>query len=170
MNKTDTLPACGRSNRRYLYMMGVAAALILASTYVYEFKYLPYQADKTVLAINDTRSPSVLTPSSRPVALGVARGGAEPSPQAPVYVAGAKLVPNDNGVFVSGVAANSVAAEADIQAGDLIFKVNGQRVNHPQQLLRLASEGAFVGGDSVRVSLYRQGRRLNRYLPLDPFR
>ncbi len=37
---------CGKDLRKYLFMVGGAAVIILISVYVYEYQYLPYQAEK----------------------------------------------------------------------------------------------------------------------------
>jgi len=67
-----------------------------------------------------------------------------------------------DGVFVSTVEPNTPASRAGIKAGDIIFKLDGRWINEPQQLQRRLAN--YANSDNVRVGIYRDGQRLNRYM------
>lgn len=74
-------------------------------------------------------------------------------------------VPLDDGVFVRAVMANTPTDRAGIQAGDVIIKLDGRWIRSVSQLQRrLAS---YQDGDNIRLGLYRNGNRINRYLVID---
>ncbi|MFN2387036.1 MAG: S1C family serine protease [Thermoanaerobaculia bacterium] len=64
--------------------------------------------------------------------------------------------PEDSGVLVSEVEAESPAAKAGIQVGDVITQVDGDRVDSTWDLSRAV--GDKKGGDKVRLSLLRDRR------------
>ncbi|MBF0266424.1 MAG: trypsin-like peptidase domain-containing protein, partial [Gammaproteobacteria bacterium] len=70
--------------------------------------------------------------------------------------------PLTEGVFVSSVAANSTASRAGIKAGDIVFKLDGRWISSPQQLKRRLN--TYANNDNVRLGIYRDGQRVNRYL------
>lgn len=65
-------------------------------------------------------------------------------------------ITDDQGVVVVDVVANSPAAQAGLQAGDVIRQINGQSVTTSEQLLD-AVEASQVG-ESLQVELNRNGR------------
>lgn len=65
--------------------------------------------------------------------------------------------PDDAGVLVNSVQADSVAAEAGIKPGDVIVEVDGQKVKNVGSILRaLADKDA---GQNVAVALIRDKRK-----------
>ncbi len=66
-------------------------------------------------------------------------------------------VPQDLGVMVSRVEADSPAQEAGFRAGDIIVEVQGQEVSERWDLLRQIRQAS---GESVEVDIYRKGTRL----------
>lgn len=73
--------------------------------------------------------------------------------------------PVASGACVARVFSASSAAGAGLLQGDVIFKVDGQRIESPAQLMEVLS--AYGAGKSVRLSVYRKGQRqdLNMTLP-----
>ena len=67
-----------------------------------------------------------------------------------------------DGAFVSSVFPNSSAKRTGLQAGDVIFKLDGRWVLNPQQLAQRV--GTAQVGDSIRLGVYRGGERINLYL------
>ena len=70
--------------------------------------------------------------------------------------------PLTEGVFVSAVNQNTPASRAGIKAGDIIFKLDGRWITSPEQLKRRLN--TYVNNDNVRLGIYRDGQRVNRYL------
>ncbi len=64
------------------------------------------------------------------------------------------------GVLVSEVMKDSPAAEAGIQAGDVIAKVDDEAVDHPFELTRILGE--HEPGDKVTLALVRDGKELKK--------
>jgi hypothetical protein len=65
-------------------------------------------------------------------------------------------VPEDEGVLVSRVLAESPAAAAGIQVGDIVTKVDGESAGSGHALARVM--GLHKAGDTVNVELWRAGR------------
>ncbi len=65
-------------------------------------------------------------------------------------------VPEDEGVLVSRVLAESPAATAGIQVGDIVTKVDGESAGSGHALARVM--GLRKAGDTVNVELWRAGR------------
>ena len=65
-------------------------------------------------------------------------------------------VPEDEGVLVSRVLAESPAATAGIQVGDIVTKVDGESAGSGHALARVI--GLRKAGDTVNVELWRAGR------------
>lgn len=68
-------------------------------------------------------------------------------------------LPNTTGVIVTQVTANSPAAKAGIQTGDIVQSLNGQSVTDAVQITNII--GLLRVGDSVDVKLLRAGKTLD---------
>jgi serine protease Do len=69
-----------------------------------------------------------------------------------------------DGAFVATVYADTSAALAGLQAGDIIFKLNARWVLTPEEFMQRVAD--YKVGDSLRLGVYRGGERLNLYLTL----
>ncbi len=69
-----------------------------------------------------------------------------------------------DGAFISSVYPDSAAERAGLQAGDIIFKVDGRWVMSPQEVIDTV--GDYMAGDNIRLGVYSGGRRRNVYLVL----
>ena len=63
---------------------------------------------------------------------------------------------NVKGVYISGVQEGSAAADADVQEGDVIIKINNTRVNSSSELQEKVAQ--YRPGDEVRVTLLRDNK------------
>ena len=68
------------------------------------------------------------------------------------------------GAYVMHVRPDSQAGRAGLQPGDIVFKLDGRWVKSPQDFNRMLS--GFVVGQDVRVSVVREGERMNIFLPI----
>ncbi len=64
----------------------------------------------------------------------------------------------DEGVLVNAVFEGDPAHSAGIRVGDIILKIGGSKVDSPNKLIRLI--GAVSPGQSVKVELFRDGKRV----------
>jgi serine protease Do len=69
-----------------------------------------------------------------------------------------------DGAFVASVYPNSAAERAGLQAGDIIFKIEGRWVLSPQEVATMMMN--YKTGDNLRLSVYSGGQRRNLYLVL----
>ncbi|MBF0219281.1 MAG: trypsin-like peptidase domain-containing protein [Gammaproteobacteria bacterium] len=67
-----------------------------------------------------------------------------------------------DGAFVSTVYPDTAAARAGLQAGDIVFKLNGRWVLTPNELVARVAE--YQVGDNLRLGVYTGGQRRNLYL------
>ncbi|MBF0471240.1 MAG: magnetochrome domain-containing protein [Gammaproteobacteria bacterium] len=89
--------------------------------------------------------------------------GAVIEPITPIIIERINVQVND-GAFVSTVYPDSAADRSGLQAGDIIFKLNGRWVLTPDELLQRV--GAYTVGDTLRLGVYTGGQRRNLYLTL----
>ena len=75
------------------------------------------------------------------------------------------LQPDESGVLVSEVAANSAADRAGIRAGDVVLKVNGDVVKNTAELR--AKLGVWLIGKSLTFDLLRNNVRFEKVVDLD---
>lgn len=69
-----------------------------------------------------------------------------------------------HGVMIQGIVEGGAASDADIQAGDVILKIDEREVNMPNELQSyVASKRA---GTKVNLSLFRDGKVINRKIKL----
>ena len=68
------------------------------------------------------------------------------------------------GVFVQNVVADTVADQAGLKTGDIIFKIEGRWVTTPKQLIRRLK--AHKPGEQVRLSITRNNSRQNVYVEI----
>ncbi|MBF0255888.1 MAG: PDZ domain-containing protein, partial [Gammaproteobacteria bacterium] len=69
-----------------------------------------------------------------------------------------------DGAFVASVYANTAAERAGLQAGDIIFKIDGRWVLTPAEVV--AQIRSYKAGDNLRLGVYSGGQRRNLYLVL----
>ena len=72
--------------------------------------------------------------------------------------------PYPNGLFVRSILPGSVGLKSGFRAGDIIFKVDGRWVASTEEVISMF--GTVVPGQPLRVSVIREGERLNVYLDL----
>ena len=65
----------------------------------------------------------------------------------------------DGGVTIASVDRNGPAAKSGIRAGDVVVAVNGDHIDSSRGLIRAVA--AVPPGDSVRVTVRRQGREMD---------
>ncbi len=70
----------------------------------------------------------------------------------------------NDGAFISTVYPDTAAEQSGLQAGDIIFKINGRWVLTPDELLQRVAD--YTVGDSLRLGVYRGKERLNLSLTL----
>ena len=70
------------------------------------------------------------------------------------------------GIFVEAVAPYSPSAEADIQAGDIILEISGERAENPTQFISLIHKHAI--GTKQPLKIVRNGQRAFRIVTLKP--
>jgi serine protease Do len=64
----------------------------------------------------------------------------------------------DGRVTVAGIDRNGPAAKSGIRIGDVVLAINGDRIDSSRGLIRAVA--AVPPGDSVRVTVRRQGREM----------
>ncbi len=69
-----------------------------------------------------------------------------------------------DGAFVSTVYPNTGADRAGLNAGDIIFKINGRWVMSPEDLIARIND--YQVGDNLRLGVYTGGQRRNLYIVL----
>jgi serine protease Do len=89
--------------------------------------------------------------------------GAVIEPISPLVAAHVNAQVTD-GAFVTTVYPDTAAERAGLNAGDIIFKLNGRWVADPAELMLRANE--YVVGDNLRLGTYTGGQRKNLYLVL----
>jgi len=75
-----------------------------------------------------------------------------------------KLYNHKRGAIVTNIQANSPAAIADLQRGDLICSVNGKEIKDPSELQRIVS--SFSPDETIKISIEREKATLNKSLKL----
>ncbi len=70
-----------------------------------------------------------------------------------------------NGVLVSGLAENSPAAKAGIQAGDIVLNFDGHDIDNTKNLSRLVAETAV--GHTAPIEIWRNKQKLNFKVPVE---
>lgn len=61
-----------------------------------------------------------------------------------------------NGVYITGVTDNGSAAQAGIESGDVIKKINGKKINDVPELQEQLSQ--FRPGDNIIITIIREGK------------
>ena len=74
-------------------------------------------------------------------------------------VAQANRLSNNNGVFITGLAANGPAYQAGLRKGDIIASINGQVVGDGHAGMNFIA--ATRPGEKVAIEIIRQGKRFN---------
>ncbi|MCF8267814.1 MAG: Do family serine endopeptidase [Ignavibacteriales bacterium] len=68
------------------------------------------------------------------------------------------------GVMVQSIVPDGAAAKEDIKEGDIILKIEEKEVTQPSELQSYVARKR--AGDSVKLTLYRDGKKLERYVTL----
>ena len=76
-------------------------------------------------------------------------------------------LPSEEGVLIRDVEKRSSGERADLQIGDVILRVNNRKVNGANDIIRIIDEGFLKVGDSVHLSLWRDGVSLKRNMQLE---
>lgn len=75
-------------------------------------------------------------------------------------------IPFDSGVMIVEVEDGSTADKSGLKAGDIIVKVNGQKVNRSSDIRKIIEEGDLRSGDKLNMRIYREGRYRTKSLKL----
>ena len=75
-------------------------------------------------------------------------------------------VPFTKGVIVVEVEAGSNAEKAGVEIGDIISAVNGQKINSSREILKIIKESDLRSGNRIKLTLYRDGKTLTKYIIL----
>lgn len=74
---------------------------------------------------------------------------------------------DDRGVVVVGIMRNSPAAQAGLQLGDVIQRINGQPITTADQVQQAVSKTPV--GSTMQVELTRNGRAMTRSVRVGTF-
>lgn len=72
-----------------------------------------------------------------------------------------------NGVYITGVTDNGSAAQAGIESGDVIKKINGKKINDVPELQEQLSQ--FRPGDNIIITIIREGKEKELPITLKNF-
>ena len=75
-------------------------------------------------------------------------------------------VPFTKGVIVVEVEAGSNAEKAGVEIGDIISAVNGQKIYSSREILKIIKESDLRSGNRIKLTLYRDGKTLTKYIIL----
>ena len=75
-------------------------------------------------------------------------------------------VPFTKGVIVVEVEAGSNAEKAGVEIGDIISAVNGQKISSSREILKIIKESDLRSGNRIKLTLYRDGKTLTKYIIL----
>ncbi len=75
-------------------------------------------------------------------------------------------LPTSEGVIVTDVEKRSSGEKAGLKIGDVILKVDGRKINSPQDIIRVIDEGLHKVGDVIELTILRdnQSMRINLVL------
>ncbi len=68
------------------------------------------------------------------------------------------------GVLIQGIVEDGAAAEKDIKEGDIILKVDDKELTQPNELQSYVAQKR--AGDTIKLTIYRDGKILERYVTL----
>lgn len=71
------------------------------------------------------------------------------------------------GAYIVAVVEGSNAAKADLRKGDIIMKINGQKLTEENDLTRLVSKKEV--GDTLVLEVWREGKKLTKKIILNEF-
>ena len=75
-------------------------------------------------------------------------------------------VPFTKGVIVVEVETGSNAEKAGVEIGDIISAVNGQKISSSREILKIIKESDLRSGNRIKLTLYRDGKTLTKYIIL----
>jgi len=75
-------------------------------------------------------------------------------------------VPFTKGVIVVEVKTGSNAEKAGVEIGDIISAVNGQKISSSREILKIIKESDLRSGNRIKLTLYRDGKTLTKYIIL----
>jgi len=76
-------------------------------------------------------------------------------------------LPTEEGVLIRDVEKRSSGERAGLRIGDVILRVNNRKVNAANDIIRIIDEGFLKVGDSVHLSLWREGGSINTIMQLE---
>ncbi len=68
------------------------------------------------------------------------------------------------GVLIQGIVEDGAAAEKDIKEGDIILKVDDKELTQPNELQSYVAQKR--AGDTIKLTIYRDGKTIERYVTL----
>ena len=79
-------------------------------------------------------------------------------------------IPSNNGVIVLEVQQNSAAAQAGVQAADVIVSVEGETVKNAQDIIDVINDNDLRVGDRITLRIYRDGDYYSVNVMLEPYK
>ena len=76
-------------------------------------------------------------------------------------------LPTSDGVIITDVEKRSSGERAGLQIGDVILKVDDQKINAPKDIIRVIDEGLHKVGDIVKLTILRENKSMNIQLVLE---
>ena len=58
------------------------------------------------------------------------------------------------------------AEKAGVEIGDIISAVNGQKISSSHEILKIIKESDLRSGNRIKLTLYRDGKTLTKYIIL----
>lgn len=75
-------------------------------------------------------------------------------------------IPFNRGVIVVEVENKSNAEKAGVEIGDIIYAVNGKKINSSREILKIIKENDLRSGDRIKLQIYRDGKKITKKLIL----
>ena len=76
-------------------------------------------------------------------------------------------LPTSDGVIITDVEKRSSGERAGLQIGDVILEVDDQKINAPQDIIRVIDEGLHKVGDIVKLTILRNNNSMDIQLVLE---
>ena len=76
-------------------------------------------------------------------------------------------LPSEDGVLIRDVEKLSSGERANLEVGDVILSVNDRKVEDAEDIIRIIDEGLFKVGDSVSLTVWRDGSTFSTKLDLE---
>ncbi len=76
-------------------------------------------------------------------------------------------LPTEEGVLIRDVEKRSSGERAGLVIGDVILKVNGKKVNAPNDIIRIIDEDLLKVGDYIQLKVWRTGELIKKQMELE---